>query len=111
MNELLKQRIQASFVLFKFVAWSIGFFACSWFLDNYESLMNAGKGLNYSGYVIIYSRSTNLFNEGIIGYATLALMVFSGLMFVKEMFSFQKYLRSLANSENFSLVQEVKSFV
>jgi len=90
--------LKITFSFFKWLAWLIGFAGCAWFLQNYEVLMNYGN-LDASGFVMVFRHTTNLANEGVIGYFSLGLIALCVVMWVKESFNFQKDLRSLATSE------------
>lgn len=92
--------------------WVPAFMALSWFLVNYENLMNYGS-LSASGHVWISTFTVGLWNEGPIGYAVLAGIGFCGLMFCREFVGFmdaaKRISRSLAStSENLMLMPEVK---
>jgi hypothetical protein len=90
---------QVDFTFFKWLGWLSAFAVSSWFLMNYEALMNAGLGLNRAGSVMVYSHLTNLANEVPLGYFALFLVALSIVMWIKETFHLTKDTQSLANSE------------
>jgi hypothetical protein len=107
---------QADFYLMKWLAWFLCFYVSANLLTGYEAIMNAlghaaptyGQ-LTGAAAITVYGDTTNLFTEGPVGYAILALIAVSAAMFLREMLRFQKEVRSLSNSESLTLSPEVKT--
>jgi len=102
-------KLRVFFADLKWFAWFLCFYVAAILLTGYEAAMNqvstSGAALSYGQLVgtqamTYLSRSTNLFNEGVIGYSLLALIAVSVAMFIREMNGFHKNLRSLAHSED-----------
>ena len=100
----------AKLYLFKWLVWLFLFVGLSNLLVSYESLMNYSGALTSEIILITGAaapmaalNTTNLFNEGLIGYAILGGMAASALMFTKELFSLQKYLKSLVYTSDLNI--------
>jgi len=97
---------QADFYLFKITAWIAAFYACANFAAMLESVSRYGAGLTpeqilFTGAErsLAINTSVNILAEPFYVYITLGLMLFSGVMFAKEILGFQKYLSSLVHGE------------
>lgn len=106
----LSTRRQADFKILFLFCWAIAFVASGWFVTNYENVMNRtdlSDAQRYTGAGTVgqiagggaVAHTTNLLNEGVIGYAGLSLVGFSAFMFIREVFGLQKFLFTVRAEE------------
>ena len=92
---------KSDFYLFKWIAWTLAFAVTSYLMEAYERIMNYAGSLTINQILVrgaaatTYKGTTNLFNEGVIGYSILALIAFEAVMWFRELLSLQKTLHSL----------------